>query len=153
MIQDKHICISLLLQISSESLRQEIITSISQYGKTEIKNNEKYIWCFFTIWNLKSAVTYKCGWVVLFLRSVYIAISKLILLFSHILFMYHALYFPTFIFTMYATCFPFFLIDHNQKHMLLIKWVIFFLKDKNILFALFNFLKMVLFTMLLWCWK
>ena len=45
--------------------------------------NEKYICCFFTTWNLKSAITYKCGQVVLFLTSVYFAISKLILLFSY----------------------------------------------------------------------
>ena len=45
--------------------------------------NEKYICCFFTIWNLKSAITYKCGRVVLLLTSVYFAISKLILLFSY----------------------------------------------------------------------
>ena len=83
MIQDKRISISLLLQISSESLWQEIIASTSQYGKTKIKDIMKNTWCFFTIWNLKSAVTYKYGWVLLFLRSVYIAISKLILLFSY----------------------------------------------------------------------
>ena len=29
--------------------------------------NEKHICCFFTIWNLKSALTYKCGGVVLFI--------------------------------------------------------------------------------------
>ena len=40
--------------------------------------------------------------------------------------MYHALSFPLFIFTLYIPCFPFFLIDHNQKQVLLIKWVIFF---------------------------
>ena len=45
--------------------------------------NEKYICWFFTIWNLKSAITYKCGRVVLFLTSVFFAISKLVLLFSY----------------------------------------------------------------------
>ena len=39
--------------------------------------------------------------------------------------MYHALYLPTFIFTLYVPCFIFFLIDHNQKQVLSIKWVIF----------------------------
>ena len=47
------------------------------------KYNEKYICCFFTIWNLASAITYKCGRIVIFLTSVYFAISKLILLFSY----------------------------------------------------------------------
>ena len=46
--------------------------------------------------------------------------------------MYHASYFPTFIFTSYVPCFPFFLIDHNQNYMLLIEWIIFFLKLKNV---------------------
>ena len=32
---------------------------------------------------------------------------------------------------LYVPCFPFFLIDHNQKHVLLIKWVILFLQLKN----------------------
>ena len=36
MIQDKLICMSLLLQISKNLLRQEIGTSIKQYGKREI---------------------------------------------------------------------------------------------------------------------
>ena len=45
--------------------------------------NEKYICCFFVIRNLKSAITYKCGQVVLSRTSVYFAISKLILLFLY----------------------------------------------------------------------
>ena len=45
--------------------------------------NEKYLRCFFTKWNLKSAISYKCGRVVLFLTQVYFSITKLILLFSY----------------------------------------------------------------------
>ena len=45
--------------------------------------NEKYISCFFTIWNLKRAITYKCARIVVSRTSVYFAISKLILLFSY----------------------------------------------------------------------
>ena len=58
----------------------------------------------------------------------------------HILFMYHALYFPTFSFTLYVPCFHFFLIDHNQKEVLLIKWIMFFWSSKNFfcLFQLFE---------------
>ena len=93
--------------------------------------NEKYICCFITIWNLISAKSHKCGRVVLFLTSVYFAISNAYCYFP-ILFMYNALYFPTFIFTLYVPFYPFFLIDHNQKRMLLIKWVFFFWKLKNI---------------------
>ena len=58
-----------------------IYKKIWKNGKKEY--NEKYICCFFTIWNLKTPITYKCGRVVLFLTSVYFAISKLILLFSY----------------------------------------------------------------------
>ena len=111
-----------------------VYKAMSKNGNREY--NEKYICCFFTIWNLKSAITYKCGRVVLSRTSVYFAISKLILLFSYS-FHDHAIYFLTFIFTLYVPCFPFFLIDHNRKQVLLIKWVIFFLKLEYI-FSLFS---------------
>ena len=42
-------------------------------------------------------------------------------------------------FTLYVPCFPFFLIDHNQKQVLLVKWVIFFLKLKNIFLLFLTF--------------
>ena len=59
----------------------------------------------------------------------------------HILFMYLALYFPTFLFILYyVPCFLFLLIDHNRKQVLLIKWITFFLKLKNIC-LLFSTLK------------
>ena len=90
---------------------------------------------FLRYWNLTSAITCKYEREVLFLTSVYFAISKLILF--HIFFMYHALYFPTFVFTLYVPCFPFILIDHNQKQVLLIKWFIFFEAQKK-LFCLFH---------------
>ena len=45
--------------------------------------NEKYISCFFTLWNRIRTITHRCGQVVLLLTSVYSAISKLILLFSY----------------------------------------------------------------------
>ena len=105
------------------------------------KKNENCICCLFT------AITYKCRGVVLFPTSVYFAIYC----YFPIPFMYHALFFGTFTFAMYVLCLPFFLIVHNQKQVLLIKWVIFFLSLKNIF--LFNFLKMVIFTMLFRCWS
>ena len=55
--------------------------------------NQRYICSFLTIWNLKSAITYNCGQVVLSNTSVYFAINKPILLLSYF-FTYHALYFP-----------------------------------------------------------
>ena len=77
-----HISASTNLQY--ESLWQEIIKSIKKNMQNiNKKYNEKDMCCFFTIWNLKGAVTYKYEQVVLSLPSVYFAISKLILLFSH----------------------------------------------------------------------
>ena len=67
----------------------------------------------------------------LFVASVYFAISNSYCYF-HIFFMHYILYFPTFIFTLCVPCFSFILIDHNLKQVLLIKWLIFFLKLKNI---------------------
>ena len=98
--------------LQEESLWHDIITSIKQYGKMEIKNIMKNTHAaFLTIWNLSSAVTCKCGRVVLFLTSVYFAIRQLILLF---LYSFHIrciilanVYF------------------HNQKQVLLIKWAFF----------------------------
>ena len=69
---------------------------------------------------LISVLMHKCGQVVLFLTSVYFAISKLILLFL-CSFQVPCIILPTFIFTLYLPRFPFFLIDHNQKQVLLIK--------------------------------
>ena len=74
--------ISASTNLQYESLWQEIITSIKQYGKREIKNIMKNTYAyFFTIWNLKSAITHKCGRVILPRTSVYFTISKFILLF------------------------------------------------------------------------
>ena len=64
------------------------VTGNNNVWKTIWKNgnkecNEKCICCFFTIWNLKSAITYKCGQVVLCRKSAYFAISKPIILISY----------------------------------------------------------------------
>ena len=123
--------------LQCESLWQEIITSIKQYGKVEIKNITKNIYAAFScLWNLKSTITCKCGGVALFLTSVYFVIRKLILLFSYS-FHVPCIILSSVYFYMCVLCFPFFLIDHNQKQVLLIKRVILFLKLKNI-FLLFS---------------
>ena len=103
--------------------------------------NDKYICCFFTIRNLKKTIVYKCKQVVLSCTSVYFDISRLLPLFSYS-FHVPCISFLTFIFTLYVPCFPFFLIDRNRKQVLLIK----FFEAKKHFFALFNFLKMVIFT-------
>ena len=77
------------------------------------KYNKKYILRFFVIWNSKNAITYEYGQVVLSSTSVYFTISKF------------RLYFSTFIFKLCVPCLLFFLINHNQKQVLLIKWIIF----------------------------
>ena len=126
---------------SYRSLKGVTMTGNNNVYKTIWRNeskeyNEKYICCFFTTWNLKSAIMYKSGRVVLFLHQ-FILSSGNSYCYFYILFMYHTVYFPTFIFTLYVPFFAFFLIDHNQKQVLLIKWVIFFSKLKNT-FLLFS---------------
>ena len=98
--------------LQEESLWHDIITSIKQYGKMEIKNIMKNTHAaFLTIWNLSSAVTCKCGRIVLFLTSVYFAIRQLILLFSY---------------SFHIRCIILANVYfHNQKQVLLIKWAFF----------------------------
>ena len=92
----------------------------------------------FTISNFKGAITYKCGRVVLFRTSVYFAISKLILLFSYS-FHVPCIILSNVYFYIVLSMFLFFLIDHNQKQVLLIKWVIFpFEAQKWCFFQLFE---------------
>ena len=102
--------------------------------KTILKNrnkeyNEKHTCCFFTIWDVKSAITSKSGRVMLFLTSVYFAIRKLILLYSHSFHVSCIILFDVY-FYIRLSCFPYFLIVHNQKEVLLIKWVSFFSSSK-----------------------
>ena len=109
--------ISAPTNLQYESLWQEILTSIKQYGKTEIKSIiKKYTYCFFTIWNLKSAITYKWGLAVLSLALLYFAISKLILSFSYS-FHIPRITLSSVYFCMIVPCFPFVLIDQNTKQL------------------------------------
>ena len=67
----------------------------------------------------------------LFLTSIYFVISKLILFFWYSFHVPCIILNPqTFIFTLYVPCPSFFLINHNQKQVLLIKWAIFFWSSK-----------------------
>ena len=97
--------------------------------------NEKYICCFFTIWNLKSTLTYKCGRVVLFFTSVYFAISKLILSFSY---SYHVpcIILSNVYFYILHSKFPFLFNWAQSKGSVVNQRVTIFLKLKNI-FLLF----------------
>ena len=88
----------------------------------------------------------------LFLTSVYLAIRKLILLFSYSFHINCIILFNIY-FSLHLPCFSFFLIDHNQKQVLLIKWVTFFFQAQKYFFALFNFLKIVILTTLFWRWS
>ena len=122
MIQDKLICISLLLQIFNTShYDRKIIASTRQYRKAETKNMMKNIYAAFLRYEILKAqerinVDKQC-----YPEHQFILPSSKSYCYFHILFMYHALYFPTFIFTFYAPCFPFFLINSNRKQVLLIK--------------------------------
>ena len=116
--------------------------SIKQYGKTEIKNIMKNTYAAFL-----SAITYKCGRVVLSRTSVYFVISKLILLFSY------SFHVPCIIpsnvyFYIVRSMFPF-LFNRSQPKASVVNQVshVFFEAQKYF-FTLFNFLKMVIFTTL-----
>ena len=101
---------------------------------------------YATIWNHNSAITHKCGRVVLFLTSLYFAISKLILLFSY------SFHVPCIILSNVYLCIvcSIFLFNWSQSKASVVNEIshLFFLKLKNIFFALFNCLKMVIFTTL-----
>ena len=114
--------------------------------------DEKYICCFITIWTLKSAVTYKCARVVLFLTSVYFAISKLILLFSYS-FHVPCIILSNVYFYIVRSMFRF-LFNWSQSKASVVNQIshVFFEAQKYF-FALFNFLKMVTFRTLFWRWS
>ena len=53
-------------------------------------------------------------------------------MFSVFVVMYHALYFPRCTFTLYSTCFAFFVIDHTRRQTFSFKWFSFvFIKDRS----------------------
>ena len=114
--------------------------------------NEKYICCFFTIWNLKSAITYKCGRVVLLLTSVYFAISKLILLFSY---SFHVLCvtLSNVYFCIVRSMFQF-RFNWSQSKASVVNQMRPFFKTQKYFFALFKtFLYFVIFTMFFRRWS
>ena len=114
--------------------------------------NEKYICCFFTIWNLKSAITYKCGRVVLLLTSVYFAISKLILLFSY---SFHVLCVTLSNVYFYIVRSMFhFLFNWSQSKASVVNQMSLFFETQKYFFALFKtFLYFVIFTMFFRRWS
>ena len=91
----------------------------------------------FTIWNLKSTITYKGEQVVLSRTSVYFAISKLILLLSYYFHVPCLILFNIYFYILH-------LFNRSLSKASVVKWVIFFL---------FNFLKMVIFTTLFRRWS
>ena len=135
-----HICVPTNLQYVS--LWQEIITSIKQYGKTEIKNIMKNTYADFL-----SVIACKCGRVVLSRASVYFVISKLILLFSYI-FSFTMHYNFQRLFYIARSMFPFLFnrpqskasVDNQMSHLLF--------EAEKYFFVLFNFLKMLIYRTL-----
>ena len=120
------------------SLWPEIITSIKQYGKTEIKKIMENTYAAFL-----SAITYKCGRVVLSRTSVYFVISKLILLFSY---SFHVPYIilSNVYFCIVLSLFPFLFNRSQPKASIVNQMSHLFFEVQKYLFALFNFLKMVI---------
>ena len=133
--------ISAPTNLQKESLSQEIITFIKQYGKTGIKNIMKNTYAtFFTIWNLKSEISYKFGRVVVCLTSVAI----------------HYCYFHILLCTMHYTFQRLFLlyVNWSQSKTSVVKQMSHhFFEAQKYFFTLFNFLKMVIFTTLFQHWS
>ena len=100
------------------------------------EHNEKCICCFLTIWNLKNAITYKCGRVVLSHTLMYFAISTFILLIPY---SFHVLciILSKVWFYIVRSMFPFVV---NQMSNLL------FFEAQKYFFALIILLQMVTFT-------
>ena len=76
--------------------------------------------CLFPIWTRNSAITHKCGQVVLSRTSVNFATSKLTLSFSYSFHVPCIILSNVYFYIVRSICFPFFLIDHNRKQVLLI---------------------------------
>ena len=143
---------------SCKSLKRVTMTGNNSIYKTTWKNgnkeyNEKYICRFFTIWNLVNTIAYKCGWVVLFLTSVYFAISKLILLFSYYFHVPCIIILFNVCFYIVHSMFPF-LFNWSQSEASVVNQMShLFFETQKYFFALFNFLKMVIFTTLFRRWS
>lgn len=136
MIQGKlytHISASTNLRYESQRLMAE---NNNAYGKickkTEIKNNiikntyAAFLW--YDILKEKEHINLEeqCYLVHQFILASTNSHCKF-----QILFMYHTLYIPTCIFVLYFSCFPFLLIDHNRKQVLLIKrFMLIFVKSQ-----------------------
>ena len=133
------------------SIRVTITVTINAY-KTIWKNgnkeyNEKYICCFFTIWNVESAITYKCRQVVLSRTPAYFAISKPILLFLCSFHVTCIILSNVYFYIVYSI-FPF-LFNRSQPKASVVNEMshLFFEVQK------FNFLKMVIFATFFWRWS
>ena len=99
----------------------------------------------FTISNLKGAITYKYGQVVLFLTSVYFVISKSILLFSYS-FHVPCVIIPKVYFYIVRSMFAFPFNWPQSKASVVNQISHLFFEAQKYFFALFSFLKMVIFT-------
>ena len=137
-----HISVATNLQYAS--LWQEIITSIKQYGKTEIKNIMKNTYAAFL-----SAIAYKCGRVVLSRTSVYFVISKLILLFSYS-FHVPCIILSNVYFYIVRSMFPFLFNRSQSKASVVNQMSHLIVEAQKYFFAPSNFLKMVIYRTLFW---
>ena len=130
--------ISTPTNLQCASLWQETTTSIKQYGKTEIKNITDNAYAAFL-----SAITYKCGRVVLSRTSVYFVISQLILLFSYS-FHVPCIILPNVYSYTVRSIFPFLFNRSQSKASIVNQMSHLFFETQKYFFALFNFLKMFL---------
>ena len=107
--------------------------------------SEKYICCFFTILNFKNAITYKWWREVPFRTSVYFPISKLILLFSYY-FHVPCIILSNVYFCIVRSMFPFLFNGSQSKASVINQMSHLFFEAQKYFLALFNILKIVIFT-------
>ena len=121
-IQNKTIQNKSYTQSSTRDQWPKLITSIKRKQKeNRKKKDKKHIFCFFMIWNLINVRKHKYGRIVPSVHE-FILLSANSRCHFRITFMYIALYFLTSFSILYFSCFPFFSINHNQKHVLWILW-------------------------------
>ena len=119
-----------------------IVTGNNNVYKTIFKNknkehNKKYIRCFFMIWNLKSAITFKCGQVVLSRTSVYFAINKLILLFLYSFYVPCIIFSKVYVYFVHSM-FPFLVNRSKSKASIANKMSHLYFEAQKYFFAYFN---------------
>ena len=138
--------ISALTNLQYASLWHEIITSKKQYKNGNKEYNKNTYAAFL------SAITYKCGRLLLSCTSVYFVISKLILLLSYSLHVSCIIHSNVY-FYIVRSMFSFLFNRPQSKASVVNQMESLFFEAQKCFFALFNFSKMVIYITLFRRWS